>query len=423
MLGSGDSGTPDASRPDVGTPPDPTADASSRPDTISHADVTSGPDASAEIDSSHADGPPPLYEPCRDKRCGDPCTLCDPVAASSSCVEGQTVRHCTVAGSCTDSAVVCDGICPPCVPDIAWGPDGGFVAYVDQSAITSCTTYTHARVSGSNTLLSCSQPIDNTTCVTGAITAVLGDSDMVAALAASPVLYGADPRPVDGQVFRLTVDGKTIDVGGDCPAGASTCRPIPPGVKAAVDFFQSLERAQMTQRSCKSTFPDWCISHCPGSGSPPNVCGADGVTYSDSTVAACCGVTVAHDGPCGDYAVTDLATNALRKAISKSDTSRGFCFRIVLAYLSGPNIGITAPTGWISESAWFSSNLADCNSVGGPLPPAATEVARRGAGVVTMTGGGGGGSPCRFSVHATLDFANVSSEAFVADNLDAGFCP
>jgi len=45
------------------------------------------------------------YEPCRDKRCGTPCTVCDP--HDDSCVELQLIHNCTLTGQCVVAPVDC----------------------------------------------------------------------------------------------------------------------------------------------------------------------------------------------------------------------------------------------------------------------------------------------------------------------------
>jgi len=82
--------------------------------------------------------------------------------------------------------------------------------------------------------------------------ATLEHSDVQNALAAGG-LYGEDDRPVDGQVFALTVDDRTVMVGSDCRS--SSCRPVPPGLGAAVVFLAELDQAMLMREPCASAFP------------------------------------------------------------------------------------------------------------------------------------------------------------------------
>jgi hypothetical protein len=149
----------------------------------------------------------------------------------------------------------------PCCVDstVAWYFDGGLVAYRDKSSIAPCKTYEHHReTSGggpmgakcTNEMLACGagDAID-----IGDVRAALGHEDVVAALKEAPVLYGRDTRPVDGQVFRVVVSGKTIDVGSDC-AGAAGCRAIPPGVKTLADMLRAVDAAQLAKAPCAGAF-------------------------------------------------------------------------------------------------------------------------------------------------------------------------
>jgi hypothetical protein len=45
------------------------------------------------------------YEACRDKKCGTPCTMCDP--NDDSCTEVQLIHNCTLTGQCVVGPVDC----------------------------------------------------------------------------------------------------------------------------------------------------------------------------------------------------------------------------------------------------------------------------------------------------------------------------
>jgi hypothetical protein len=45
------------------------------------------------------------YEACRDKKCGTPCTVCDP--NDDACTELQLIHNCTLTGQCVVAPVDC----------------------------------------------------------------------------------------------------------------------------------------------------------------------------------------------------------------------------------------------------------------------------------------------------------------------------
>ncbi len=143
---------------------------------------------------------------------------------------------------------------------VAWHGEGGLVAYVDKSSIAPCKTYEHHRETGAgggpmgakctNELLACGagDAVD-----IGDVRAALNHADVTAALAAAPVLYGKDPRPYDGQVFRITIGTKVIDVGDEC-GGAPGCKAIPAGVKALETMLRAVDGAQLAKAPCAGAF-------------------------------------------------------------------------------------------------------------------------------------------------------------------------
>jgi hypothetical protein len=81
----------------------------------------------------------------------------------------------------------------------------------------------HAVPGGCTAHLACSPEL------AGKIESVLGYSDVKAALARAPVVFGRDVRAVDGTFLRIAVDGKELFVGPDCD-GEPNCWPAPAGV-------------------------------------------------------------------------------------------------------------------------------------------------------------------------------------------------
>jgi len=150
------------------------------------------------------------------------------------------------------------GPCLPCFTrsGVSWGPNGGFVAYTDVSSLSSCTTYTHRRDPVrttppsqvcTTTLRGC--PDDDTL---SNAQYLLSDFTFEGALA-NDMVYGLDRRAVDGQVFRISVDMHTVDVGDPC-AGASGCIDPPPPVKLLVETLKALDSEGLHSSECVAVF-------------------------------------------------------------------------------------------------------------------------------------------------------------------------
>jgi hypothetical protein len=147
-----------------------------------------------------------------------------------------------------------------CIPaTVSWGDRGGHVAYTDTSMIETCAKYTHRRspVSTDPPDIVCSQEIaacSPTVHSALEVSLALADSDVTAAFAAAPVLYGRDTRPVDGSVLVITYGGKDVSVGLDC-GGTSGCTEIPPGVAKLVALLRAVDTDQLAIGTCKAAFP------------------------------------------------------------------------------------------------------------------------------------------------------------------------
>jgi hypothetical protein len=87
------------------------------------------------------------------------------------------------------------------------------------------------------------------------VRAILAHPDLVRVLAEAPVLLGFDARLVDGTVLELEVGGRRVLAGGECRRAGRGCRPIPPGVLAAVAFIRELASHQLEQHGCAPTEP------------------------------------------------------------------------------------------------------------------------------------------------------------------------
>lgn len=175
-------------------------------------------------------------------------------------------------GGTSDSGAVADGggsvtdagaSTPPCsdcvTGTLAWGPNGGNGAYQDESSLAACRDFQHERLpaggSGGPASLACTTPIGGCNAgqvAVGDVERALAHPDVVAALAAAKTpVYGSDGRPADGTVFRITRNGKSIDVGGACasPPGSS-CIPIPPGVGALASVLKALDQQELAKPAC-----------------------------------------------------------------------------------------------------------------------------------------------------------------------------
>ncbi len=151
------------------------------------------------------------------------------------------------------------GACACFTQTLTWGPNGGLVAWQDQSSISPCRTYTHERryYIEERPDVTCSRDVrDCATSLAGTrLDALLLNHDVQAAFARAPVLYGRDLRPVDGTVFRISFGGsKTIDVGAACAPQAG-CRAIPAGVQSLVDLLRGLDQQELSGPACAGLFP------------------------------------------------------------------------------------------------------------------------------------------------------------------------
>jgi hypothetical protein len=143
------------------------------------------------------------------------------------------------------------GACGCVESQVSWGLDGGLVAYTETSTLTPCATFLQSRDEGTGPSILCMQEI--TSCAGGvgprSVAEALADPDVRAAVAAAPVLYGGDPRPVDGSVLRIEIDGDVIEVGPECGT-ASNCTPIPSGIAELARLLGSLTDQELARGQC-----------------------------------------------------------------------------------------------------------------------------------------------------------------------------
>jgi hypothetical protein len=171
--------------------------------------------------------------------------------AGGSSAGGSSAGGSTAGAAAAGAAsVACDCV----AADLRWRRDGGLVAQVEASSVSSCNSFRHESGPAGKSptevcdslLVGCGNSIG-----VGDLNASLNNADVQAALQAAPVLYGGDPRPVDGQVEHLEIGGKVIEVGGACGQnGGSGCLPIPDGVAGLVAVLRALEMQQKPRGNC-----------------------------------------------------------------------------------------------------------------------------------------------------------------------------
>jgi hypothetical protein len=133
--------------------------------------------------------------------------------------------------------------------------DGGLSPQHDVNELHPCKTFVNTRQTLTpGATNACKQELgDCTNAVSAAdIAAAVAHPDVQRAIAASPVLYGEDTRPVDGQVTVIELSGR-IEIG--YPCRTSACNPIPAGVQALADLLATLKKQELGRPPCSTTFP------------------------------------------------------------------------------------------------------------------------------------------------------------------------
>jgi hypothetical protein len=150
------------------------------------------------------------------------------------------------------------GPCNLCLPtyDLHWGQNGGLVAWVEASRLGPCASYTHERTPTFTDppSLVCTATIS---ACPGSPLAQIIDAMGTAAFNAAltgHTLYGNDPRPVDGQVFRISIGNDFIDVGPNCENDPTSCPNMPEPVRRLVTLLRDLDAAALAVEPCKSVF-------------------------------------------------------------------------------------------------------------------------------------------------------------------------
>jgi hypothetical protein len=153
------------------------------------------------------------------------------------------------------------GMCAPCLREaIDWGNSGGLIARTDRSALDPCNTFRHTRTTlggGGAPASACERMLP---CMGSGlhgiadVNAAVMHPDVQAALAKGDVLFGRDSRPIDGQVFEITVGKNTITVGDPCTAGGGACAAIPLGVNALAQLLRAIDEEQLNLAPCAGLF-------------------------------------------------------------------------------------------------------------------------------------------------------------------------
>jgi hypothetical protein len=175
-----------------------------------------------------------------------------PVLFSAAAVMGG-------AGCSGGSPATADGAACAFDDTYRYGPNGGLVAYSDESTLAPPDRYQHVR-----TFYDAATP-RTATCAPAlppcGAQGVISASDVMRALASSdvqaafaeptPMFFGVDRRPVDGPAYAVKrSDGRGLLVGDPCGPPAVDCRAIPPGVQALVDLLKMLDQQQLAMSAC-----------------------------------------------------------------------------------------------------------------------------------------------------------------------------
>ena len=167
-----------------------------------------------------------------------------------------------------EDAPASDVVCAPMLgTTVTFGLDGGLVPFVERFILAPAATFRAERRSGGAmgtvaAMCETTLPGCNTADMVdvGELNAAIGARDVQIALGAArgmpgmQIVYGTDPRPMDGTVFAIEADGARLFVGAPCRAGMMTgCLATPVGVQRLVDVLTAL-RDQELQRAACMTF-------------------------------------------------------------------------------------------------------------------------------------------------------------------------
>lgn len=164
------------------------------------------------------------------------------------------------AGAPVDAAPAADAAtCDTCLDSaLRWTFVGGRSSQQASSLVTPCAAYQYTLTflpDGSSRSCSNEVPCSSSGQVAmPRLRAALDDPVVAAAFAGAPMLYGRDPRPMDGQVFEIELGGRTITLGDAC-AGASGCTAIPAELDTLRTLLRTLEGERLGHVDCRVAFP------------------------------------------------------------------------------------------------------------------------------------------------------------------------
>lgn len=156
-----------------------------------------------------------------------------------------------------------DVACTPMLSTtVRFGLDGGKVAYVDTFTLAPPLAFSAERRSGTmatamcaTTIPSCGSGDVNVGVINAAVAArdVQNALNFARGMPMMEALYGTDPRPVDGTVFSITIDGARLLVGSPCRDGMMAgCLAVPVGVQRLVDVLTALRDQELLRDACAS---------------------------------------------------------------------------------------------------------------------------------------------------------------------------
>lgn len=161
-----------------------------------------------------------------------------------------------------------DGPCAETVPggDLRFGREGGLRADVTTYSVSAPRRFLLERMAGGattrceTTIPACGAADDVTV---DTLATALSSPDVAAAFQAATasdagtVFYGVDSRPVDGEVFFVTRNGRFVYVGEPCRTGPGTgCVTAPVGVQRLVDVLNALREQESRRPACRAALGD-----------------------------------------------------------------------------------------------------------------------------------------------------------------------
>jgi len=139
---------------------------------------------------------------------------------------------------------------------VRFGMVGGLVAETDTFTLTPPLVFRAERRGVTTASCQTMVPGCNTADMVdvGEVNAALVARDVQAAFGTARggtmLVYGNDPRPVDGQVFSVSLDGAEVIVGAPCRTGGMGCLEIPVGLQRLVDVLTGLRDQELQRAAC-----------------------------------------------------------------------------------------------------------------------------------------------------------------------------